>query len=699
MKAEHLLRMIVTVGVFQIWSQTPEYADAINPQDLQEIKTVGIFANVRGDKPLIGSAGVNNLIAEYLRLKDYDSIVLRLPRRAKKKIIIKAAERKSLDAILMFSYTQKEKTPTASRHVAAEYSLVAVLSGKSIMKGSVVEVVYDFLNLRTIQEVISTALKKLPDCPVADEIAVDEDSSATTSIKERILIKVVTDQYYRENDAWQEVIKEKFKYVSTIYEKQFDVKLVINEIGEWNQPERHVSLVTLLEDFVAVIPLEEKNDVVVGFIGQTEEISEPVGVTHFLGNHLLVMDLPTVTTAKEWDVVNEGLVLAHELGHIFGAMHMASSNSLMHRSLSGIHTSSFSRYNLKIMNFVLKRSSDSPKFDFDAFIDFIMKEKDPEDIDVLLQICFRLWYLERQSSIIDVCKRASTLDPDLPEMHIFLGLVYEDQGKYDEAIEAYRKGVKLQPEWEPKLIVQQSIPSSVEYDFPRSQLFFRANWRLGVLLARQGAFDESIQVLGNIKKVPMSPGLASALRREIAVIENARDQGLTYDDPYLLGQAGIELEKAQTALRNALQEEEITREDSKEKVAELDSLYRKLYKLFPWLRSYGEFNAEKAVPEIGASDFGVRMAKGRLLLARYRLGMAYANTGSFEKALRQFDEIAHNISYPSYIYFMLDELLAVCYKAGEYQIAWKYYRVAIKLGIPVDPIVLRKLRSVSTRPY
>ena len=61
------------------------------------------------------------------------------------------------------------------------------------------------------------------------------------------------------------------------------------------------------------------------------------------------------------------------------------------------------------------------------------------------------------------------MDPDSPMPYFGLGLVYTSHGKYDKAVEAFRKVIVLRPD------------------------FVEAYYNLGRVLAQQGEYTEAIR--------------------------------------------------------------------------------------------------------------------------------------------------------------------------------------------------------------
>ena len=54
--------------------------------------------------------------------------------------------------------------------------------------------------------------------------------------------------------------------------------------------------------------------------------------------------------------------------------------------------------------------------------------------------------LKRYDDSITICQEILKLDPDYAKVYFNLGLVHEEQGEWDQAIEQHRKALELNPD-------------------------------------------------------------------------------------------------------------------------------------------------------------------------------------------------------------------------------------------------------------
>lgn len=114
---------------------------------------------------------------------------------------------------------------------------------------------------------------------------------------------------------------------------QFAIKLEIKDVIEWNDisGDSLSSLLSQLEhkmkevedSFVIGIKLDKN---LAKYWYRTNEI----GFTQVLGNFLVVKDIPSFPGVTDWDYLQEAILLAHEIGHSFGAPHILDPTSIMY---------------------------------------------------------------------------------------------------------------------------------------------------------------------------------------------------------------------------------------------------------------------------------------------------------------------------------------------------------------------------------
>ena len=143
-------------------------------------------------------------------------------------------------------------------------------------------------------------------------------------------LSAIADTTYRQVvDDWRERIRQTVAGASAYYEKNFQIRLVLDQILPWEYRGLVDSVEGRIEQVLQVSP--EPSELLVAFVGfgeyyKTEEqafLTGNLGVGLPFGQHLLV------TGNDDYHVNREIAVLIHELAHVFGAFHVADRRSLM----------------------------------------------------------------------------------------------------------------------------------------------------------------------------------------------------------------------------------------------------------------------------------------------------------------------------------------------------------------------------------
>ena len=159
-----------------------------------------------------------------------------------------------------------------------------------------------------------------------------------------VRIKALADVSFRErNPRWAEEARGLIEAASDYYEREFDIRLVTENVFAWPASERIPSTPGLLSRMQREFAKEGKNnsyDLLVAFTAEGVSRTLMAGRPRVdrIGNCALGLGRYVVVPVTkpfhyqgpnaepEFDVI----ALIHEIGHVFGAEHVNDPNSLMH---------------------------------------------------------------------------------------------------------------------------------------------------------------------------------------------------------------------------------------------------------------------------------------------------------------------------------------------------------------------------------
>lgn len=150
-------------------------------------------------------------------------------------------------------------------------------------------------------------------------------------------VYIFVDEEYRSDPYWSSNLKTILYDADLRYRQEFDISFSWQEPALWESNNTHKNIFELLDQLVedtAVVG----SDMIIGITGQTPLEGNELGVARFFSGHILI---------KQSDYMTETVV--HEIGHIFGAVHVEGSPFLMNAVYSGEKYLPFDIWNSKII--------------------------------------------------------------------------------------------------------------------------------------------------------------------------------------------------------------------------------------------------------------------------------------------------------------------------------------------------------------
>ena len=315
-----------------------------------------------------------------------------------------------------------------------------------------------------LQRIIS---KLVDDYPVCSHIM-------TYPVFYRIPVIYYADEKYRRTygDAWKEMLVRRLEFVNDTFRRQFSTEFYAQDFREWKSHADY-SMSGLIDE-LHKNTWSIQDAVVIGII-QDKHLplnwceNTPLGCSLYLGNVLILKDLPTRPEVRAWDSLDESMVLTHELGHTFGASHILDERSIMNPQMSA-RACDFDEVNAGIIRNVLDsffthdylarikvnlptlatmyRFSGNQKIDYVETLGLLLHYVcnnyafDIDEAQVLIQDDALFNAAQGYSHFFDndltqarnAFMQAVALDPDFAVAYHYLGLVYDGLENEGEAL-------------------------------------------------------------------------------------------------------------------------------------------------------------------------------------------------------------------------------------------------------------------------
>jgi tetratricopeptide (TPR) repeat protein len=257
-------------------------------------------------------------------------------------------------------------------------------------------------------------------------------------------VKIIADDEFRKNPDWKLRAEDCLSMASADFERLFGIRILVKKFEAWNSGRSAKSLEALAEDLDAHFD-KENIEILLAFAAQGNLDKSYTGYSVFREGIILLKntdDRPLLVRT-----------LKHELGHIFGGVHVADPDSVMDYFIQG---DNFDTLNAQVISLNRERLFNSvdfpiPKKNQLRAIDIyeqiarsiqmtLLREKSDEDLQPASK------GILGQARILGVLGEDGRRDPFyLDDACVLLAQLYLETKEYDKAIQACQAASKISP--------------------------------------------------------------------------------------------------------------------------------------------------------------------------------------------------------------------------------------------------------------
>lgn len=264
----------------------------------------------------------------------------------------------------------------------------------------------------------------------------------------KVRVEIAVSPGFKAQPNWRSEFEQRLTYASRIFESEFKIQLVPVKWREWPVKKENAAPRVLLEDLQSRFPLTGA-DIVIGLTsvkgGSPFAIRDPdtIGQAKILSGYL-VLRYPMNRLYR----VQEQTVLAHELGHLFGAVHTGDPSSIMFPVIDKQIPTRFDRENHEII--MGTRSIDFqrgvkalPKLAIQRLLGSYLKmaiQDQPFDFFYMIGVLYLS--LEQYENTLKSWKKAESILPDYPRIHYDLGMIYYQLGDQSHAVKELSRAIQ-----------------------------------------------------------------------------------------------------------------------------------------------------------------------------------------------------------------------------------------------------------------
>ncbi len=169
-------------------------------------------------------------------------------------------------------------------------------------------------------------------------------------VREIKIIAAVSSSF-RRNPEWKRDIFERVTFANSLFEPRAGIRFKVKEYTAWEPRDEMLETGRILEDFQALVPAGAGDEIMMGFHKLTKPVKierhtdrERLGTAHFMRGYVILRD-----PFHHMEPAALKGVLAHELGHVFGAVHVRDDAAIMYPSVTPDHPVRFDEENLRVI--------------------------------------------------------------------------------------------------------------------------------------------------------------------------------------------------------------------------------------------------------------------------------------------------------------------------------------------------------------
>jgi len=289
-------------------------------------------------------------------------------------------------------------------------------------------------------------------------------------------VTVAVDRSFLQEPDWQQQIGRRVTLASDQFEQQLGLQFVVVSVVPWQCDSRVDGHLAALKELQAEIP-RGQSQLVIGFVRETKPASldefrsrfgpqteelELLGLAPNFSGYALIRDVVLTDDTGERRIMDAFLTetLIHELGHVFGAVHVKQRDSVMRQGLGEQATFQFDPVNAAIVRAAkwMDFHRGLPSLSHPELLQMI------QGYETLLQgpvadggadfyLGALAQFTKQDEKAIAAYTRALRWSPRDPYTHYNLGTLYERTGQWPYAIAEWEIVRRLQ---EPRALVERA---------------------------------------------------------------------------------------------------------------------------------------------------------------------------------------------------------------------------------------------------
>ncbi|MSR77229.1 MAG: tetratricopeptide repeat protein [Candidatus Omnitrophica bacterium] len=256
-----------------------------------------------------------------------------------------------------------------------------------------------------------------------------------------IEVKVASSPTFQSAVEWEKDIRDRIIFVNQIFEPHFNVHFKVVQYINWEPQDETRETDLLMEELRSFIPLG-KDQIVIGFHKMSQPFRDDkvadvdtVGSAQYFRGFVVIRD-PFAALGS----TREQVVLAHEITHLFGGIHITDPDAIMHSSVPAQPVLMLDEANEQIVTATqgvdFQKGMESLSGEsVDKVVDIYEKKirQNPHS-DFYYQLGKFYQARKQEAKAISIWEEALQYRYENPHIHFELGNIYYQAGRYALAV-------------------------------------------------------------------------------------------------------------------------------------------------------------------------------------------------------------------------------------------------------------------------
>ncbi len=275
------------------------------------------------------------------------------------------------------------------------------------------------------------------------------DAIAAPFEKRVLKVGVAVSPGIKTQPEWEAKFKKRLAYASTIFDREFKIKFEVAQIWDWELQDENHDMTYLLEHLKAHHPLEGV-DIVIGLSRLDENPNSTVQDMHVVGRAQIFSGyLVFRDSFKPLLNIQHESVLTHELGHLFGAVHVNNPKSIMSPVIDRQIPTAFDSVNREIISKTRAMSFKGGADGLDSnmagqLLSSYLQFRDSNQPAGFYYALGKFYVkLKNMPEATGSFEKALELDPQNAQFHYDLGILYSKMGNDMRAARSLSRAVAL----------------------------------------------------------------------------------------------------------------------------------------------------------------------------------------------------------------------------------------------------------------